>query len=260
MGIFQLAMLVYSRVTPTTTLFLLPKAVVKTPPDRRLRTSIVVLRPLRKWWGLAFGTWQRSTLGWKLHKYTLWGGELCVFFCIMHWYRVIPDRWWSPTTFEFHKSLSKKGHPQNCQEFIHVGDLCGSFVFHGFLGCESRWITRFCKWLWKYFRMIFKIRFTRWAPTSHKVITPISRVIRLVISHNPYTHLFSAISRGYNSIYNWWQGPPCIPPRKASPQDFVPHTTTEEVGWICDLIYKKQSSHLPHLGQVVVSKVFCFYP
>ena len=45
-------------------------------------------------------------------------------------------------------------------------------------------------------------------PTSYKwcynVITPISRVI------TPVTHLFSAIYKGYNSIYNDRRGPPCI--------------------------------------------------
>ena len=186
MGIFQLAMLVYSRVTPTTTLFLLPKAVVKTPPDRRLRTSVVVLRPLRKWWGLAFGTWQRSTLGWKLHKYTLWGGELCVWLynALIPGYPrslvVTNNLWVSQITIQTRSPAELPGI-YTCWWFMWF------FCFPWILGCESRWITRFCKWLWKYFRMIYKIRFTRWAPTSHKVITPISRVI----SHNPsYTFIF----------------------------------------------------------------------
>ena len=42
-------------------------------------------------------------------------------------------------------------------------------------------------------------------PTSYNwvEITPITRVIRTV------SHLFSAIYRGYNSIYNCIRGPPC---------------------------------------------------
>ena len=42
-------------------------------------------------------------------------------------------------------------------------------------------------------------------PVVNGAISPTSRVVTIT----PVTHLFSAIFRGYKSIYNWIQGPLC---------------------------------------------------
>ena len=75
------------------------------------------------------------------------------------------------------------------------------YYFHPYLGKSSHLMTNIFQSGWNHqLVMLVSFIYHKVCPvTSYKwsETTPISRVI------SPVTHLFSAIYRGYNTIYNW---------------------------------------------------------
>ena len=130
----------------------LPKALVKTPlaPSqvkdfhRGLKASAQVVRT--RFWNVT-----KKYLWTEVTYNTSCGGVSYVNFVYnalipgYPWSLVVTDNLWVSEI-----TIQKRSQRIPRSLFMLFGDLCVSFVYHRFLGWESRWTTRFHKWLWMF--------------------------------------------------------------------------------------------------------------